>query len=160
MIADKELWKKLIDETRSGIIPDSAGIKPVDAAMARWSSSPEILFFLTPMQGRSSNSGTTDYEQPWKGDPKGYGKHSKGDRFRDSPKGYKGSGKGGKGKQDRPRMPEGCEARTKKGEQICIPFNTTLGCKFAKLGQKCNKGLHICAKQNCHGHHSAIACTS
>ena len=161
MTSDKELWKKLIEETRSGIVPDAVGNKPIDGAIAKWASSPEIMFFLMPMQGRAAN---IDYERPWKGDGKGYGKsrQGKGDSFRDSPKGRKGGGKGGKssGKQDRPRMPEGCEPRTKKGERICIAFNTTNGCKHSKPGQKCHAGLHICAKPSCQGNHSAIGCTS
>jgi len=164
MIADKELWKKLIDETRAGIVPDATGVKPLDDALAKWSISPEILFFLMPMQGRS-------YQNDSKGEGKGYDRNSKGyDRLysgkgnqRYNPKGRGGKGdfkgKSGKGKNNGNRMPEGCSGYSKAGERVCIAFNSS-GCQEAKPGQKCSKGLHICAKKSCGGSHSATGCTA
>jgi hypothetical protein len=164
MTADKELWKKLTDETRAGIVPDAGGVKPLDAAMNKWTTSPEILFFLMPMQGRQSQPSAPE----GKGNP--FGKtfekwNGKGSDIRYSPKGAKGgksSGKGPKGKQrtEFPRMPEGCVTKTSKGQRICIQFNNSLGCKHAKPGQSCDRGLHICAKPECGGNHSAVGCTA
>ena len=155
--ADKELWKKLIDETRAGIVSDAGGAKPIDAAMNKWTTSPEILFFLMPMQGRTSQA---PYDRFGKAFDSQSGKGSS--RF--SPKGKGGKGKKGKGKGkfefERPRMPEGCTTQTKDGARICIAFNTSLGCKYAKPGQKCDRGLHVCAKATCGGKHSAVGCTA
>ena len=76
-------------------------------------------------------------------------------------------GKGvGKGKRNPavplPLLNLGCVARTPPGctaalpeEPICFSYNLPGGCPNAQPGQRCSKGLHICAK--CFGGHSATS---
>eukprot|EP00435_Cladocopium_sp_Y103_P067068 s523_g29.t1 len=67
----------------------------------------------------------------------------------------KGKGKGkGKGKRRGrgPNVPKdliGKALQTPSGERICWPYNMSSGCKDAQPGQKCSRGLHVCAEPGC-----------
>ena len=165
LTADKELWKRLADETRSGITPDVANGRPLDAAMAKWSTHPEIVFFLlpTPSSSGSNNSHKRDNDG-------GKGSYSRFDRAgtdrRFSPKGKgnyskggKGKGKGDRGKQFSSPLPDGCVAQNDRGVRLCFGYNSSRGCTYAKAGDKCARGMHVCARAGCFGNHSALACT-
>ena len=62
----------------------------------------------------------------------------------------------GKGKGKMPRELLGLNQNAASGERICYNYNLKHGCKFAKPGQSCKKGKHICMK--CQGQHSQLAC--
>ena len=77
--------------------------------------------------------------------------------------GGKGSGKAGKtgGKRTKnDTMPAALQpgvARTSDGTPICFAYN--LGCcNGARPGQRCDRGLHVCTKIGCQGHHPASQC--
>lgn len=153
--ADKELWRKMADETRSGIVPITTGNFPRQVALEKWSTHSDVLFFLLPMPGSSSSS--TNYNKDRSSEYQERRYNPKG-----SPKG-KGKGKGkdfGKNKHNRipPFLPEGCAIKTAKGQQVCFGYNSERGCTFAQPGKRCTRGFHLCAKINCGGAHSATAC--
>eukprot|EP00971_Amphidinium_carterae_P049551 976662-Amphidinium_carterae.1 len=59
-----------------------------------------------------------------------------------------------KRKQTLPRGLEGCQAVTSRGEPICFLYN--LGrCPNKVSGNRCPKGLHVCAKPGCQQNRSA-----
>ena len=159
--ADRELWRKMIDETRAGILPDATGLRPLDDAMAKWMVHSDVLFFLLPMP--SSSTGNRDSYQK-----ESQGGFDRNNRF--SPKGGKGNGKGkyGKGNKGKdgfkggkgqPEMPGGCVRSNDKGQQLCQYFNSARGCRYAKPGGTCRQGLHACARPGCFGSHTAVGCT-
>ena len=166
MRADRELWRKMTDETRAGIVADATGTRPLDDALQKWMVHSDVLFFLLPMP--SSSSTNRDHENrgdSWKSSsdrwnnnrysPKGKADFSKG-----GGKGKKGNkGKGGKhGKGSYPAsLPSGCVEKNDNGQKLCMNFNS-VGCRWAKPGQSCRNGFHACARSGCFGNHSAIAC--
>ena len=77
--------------------------------------------------------------------------------------GRKGDGKGKRGARVPLQLLDlGCVAKTPQGctvappdEPICFAYNLPGGCPNAQPGQRCSKGLHVCAK--CFGGHSATS---
>ena len=71
----------------------------------------------------------------------------------------KGKGKSG-GKNKSPPMPmelRGKYHKTAANEPICFAFNTVAGCSHSstvKPGDRCPKGLHVCAEPKCQQAHS------
>ena len=63
---------------------------------------------------------------------------------------------GGKTSPPVPQELRGKWHRTAGGDPICFRSNCRSGCpeKGIKPGQKCSKGLHICAAPRCGGEHS------
>jgi hypothetical protein len=151
--ADKELWNKLADECRSGIIPRPGGLRPLEEALKVWTSHADVLYFLLPTPGRKES---------------GYGPardKSSSSHNRAQPKGKGKSGGKGKGRQGQGNttMPDGCTNKTKEGRNVCFHFNSAAGCTFAKPGAACRRGAHVCAKMlpsgvPCQEKHSATAC--
>ena len=144
--ADRQLWLKVADLTRTGIQLVAAG-RPCDAIWDAAMNSVEVAHFLQPMP-QSSSHRDGPYERPWasKG-PKGKGKGSKG----------KGKAKGKEGHE--PRVPKdltGGVAVTPKGHAICFDHNLR-GCSRATKQGQCERGLHICCNPKCfkagHGFH-------
>ena len=74
------------------------------------------------------------------------------------PQSGKGKGKGGS-KRKSPPMPaelRGKYHKTAANEPICFAFNTAAGCSHSsvKPGERCPKGLHVCAEPKCQQAHS------
>lgn len=71
-------------------------------------------------------------------------------------KGKKGGAKGAKGTPPMPKDLHGKWHRTQQGDPICFGFNTSSGCaeKGIKPGERCRKGLHVCAEPCCQQRHS------
>ena len=72
--------------------------------------------------------------------------------------GKKGKGKGNNGAFV--RIPHdllklNCVAATPKNNRICFSYNLK---KCDATGQKCSKGLHVCAVQGCFRGHPAVEC--
>ena len=68
-----------------------------------------------------------------------------------------GHAKGRKGKQRGPNIPAGLlnkALETPQNQRICWGFNLPNGCKAAKPGESCSKGLHVCAEPGCFKPHS------
>ena len=164
--ADKELWRKMADDTRAGIVPTATGVRPLDISLAKWMQHSDVLFYLLPVpasrseaQGSSyryeRSSHDSDRYSP-KGDKGGYKGDYKGGRKGSYKGGKKGSGKGSKGQSH--SMPEGCVTKTDQGKNLCFAYNSSRGCQQGKPGQRCGKGMHLCARPGCFGSHSALAC--
>ena len=155
--ADKELFAKMSDACRSGIVPLPGSPRPLDLALEKFRNHPDVLYFILPLpKGAKQSFGSADNQKAGGDDAN---KKRKFENF-----GGKASGKGGKGAKGKKgkgdaRMPEGCVNRTKEGKNICFRFNCKVGCKYAKPGKTCIRGLHVCAKQGCQEPHSAEVCT-
>ena len=145
--ADQQVWAKLA-EAGSNIRRDGLGVLPLDDLLIRTLESYEIAFYLLPMLGGSSSSGSY-YKgagkegAPYRPHPFGYDEYRKG----------KSKGKKGKGKKGReghvqtwvpPRL-KGGKPVDNAGQPICFNYNLE-GCDAAKPGQSCPHGLHICCK--------------
>ena len=154
--ADKELWAKISDDCRSGIVPTPGQPRPIEEAMKKWMPHPDVLYFLLPLPAKRENS---------------YGPAKEKDKdVRFQPKG-KGKGKGkNKGKQgsqgkSNTTMPSNCGNKTAEGRNLCFPYNSPAGCQHAKPGAACRRGLHVCAKilgngKICQDKHSAVECSA
>eukprot|EP00435_Cladocopium_sp_Y103_P031558 s2135_g8.t1 len=117
---------------------------PLDTELQTLRTSPELMPYLMPMQAKSAlkpspnpNQPTKRLQQNGKGNPN---KYRKG----------KGKGKGtgkGKSKTGGLDLPPGCVAKTPDGKPLCFAFNRGV-CGFT--GPRCQRGFHLCFKQNCH----------
>ena len=143
----------------SEIVPslkrDDAGRLPLDDAFVKMESDPQVLFHLLPMPGKRALS--SEGGDPHKGRGRGRGKGS-GKGRGDS----KGTGQGAKrdaaGGFKRPSelSDDSLHHNTSDGSRICWNFNLKKGCSFAKAGEQCKRGYHICMK--CLQPHSLLAC--
>lgn len=129
--ADRAGWIRLAEKVPS-VKRTNAGDLPLDAAFDALQTDAAINFKLLPLP---------------------QGKTSKPDKVIKDPKIKKVKGKG-KGKM--PKDLIGMSPNTSGGDRICYNFNLKHGCKYAKPGQSCKRGRHVCMK--CHGNHSQISC--
>lgn len=152
LAADQQLWKKLADSTRDGIVPLATGDYPLQKAMEKWCEHAEVLFFLLPLPKSSYGAQSSDrqYDSSNRFNPKGSKGKSKG--------AAKGKGKGKSKNSSTPKMPEGCVTKTQRGHPLCFAYNSPDGCTGAQPGGKCSRGLHLCARPNCWAKHSAVGC--
>lgn len=157
--ADRQIYHKMAETTRSGISKNLSGVYPLHDALRNARNDPIVSAMLQPLPKSSSRA-----ENPGKGSskmqrPAPYAKGSEsGGKSKDSSKG-KSKGKG-KGKNKAfSRMPQalvGCHSTDKEGKPICYDANLS-GCDKAELGKECSKGRHICCY--CYGLHSFNDCT-
>jgi hypothetical protein len=148
--ADKELFMKTSEVVRANLTAAPGAPKPVDAAMMRLMDDPKVQYLLLPLPSLSGTSSShtagtapatnraAPYVTPPK--PKGGGK----DKGKDKGKGV-------------PSIPDGCSGRDPKNRPICFGFNTG-GCKYAKPGQRCKRGFHVCWKTGCGKHAPFSTC--
>ena len=165
--ADLELFKYLMKETRSGIRPVGTSI-PLEQALAKAMTAPEIRLHLQPLQGSSSSKRKSDDDvlddqnkrtksAPNAGEEKlrRQVQNLQG-QLNNIRKGKsKGKGKGGRFTSTI-KMPQellGQTATTASGEPLCFSYNCG-GCSKAQPGQRCPKGLHLCTKWGCQQAHS------
>ena len=150
--ADKQLWVRLIDLTREGILPDAAGKKPIEEKLLEAKLDPHYNAILQPLpKANSSYQAAHDkvkpfvesvpYKQTPKGKGRGKGKGKPGGRA-----GKGGKGKGGKDKAKLPDELKGLRQATNRGNPYCWSANLKDGCPNAAWGQYCYKGLHGCMK--------------
>ena len=139
--ADKKLFLKLAEMTRSGIQLTTQG-RPVDLAFKDAMNHPDVLHMLQPMpMAKSSNSQPAtpaSVNQP-NNRPGPYTKPSKG----------KGKTKG-QGSLTI-KMPQGLEGGvpgTRNGNAICFDYNLNK-CHLPVTKGRCRKGLHICCFKGC-----------
>ena len=154
-LADKALFERMAELTRDGIVPDGAGLRPLDAAIRTAMVDMEVLQHLTQMQS-NKREGNDDKKQEdakrWKGQSgkgqaKGYYQSNQwhqGWQDKGGNKGGKGKGKKGSGKNA--QLPEGLKgyARTPDNSHICFQFNLGKCAEQAKNG--CSKGRHVCTQ--------------
>ena len=151
--ADRELFTKMAELTRTGITARPDGTLPLDKAMKDLMFSAVVQFHLLPLPGSASKqvqqtSSTEQYNK--RGAPSSTSEPSK--RF----KGGKSSKGGGKGKSRNaaPAMPaelRGMYYKTKDGKSICFAYNMPSGC--SNSDGHCPKGMHVCCKPGCQKPH-------
>ncbi|CAE7218164.1 unnamed protein product [Symbiodinium sp. CCMP2592] len=128
--ADRQLFAELRDKTRAGVQTVASG-RPLDSLLPDAMYMNEVSCLLQPFPAPSMKDAPQKPDAPKWERPSPY---------------TKGGGKGKKGKQRfMTRLPaglEGCRSHTNRGDPICFAFNLG-GC--STKGQKCEKGLHICA---------------
>ena len=153
--ADRAAWLHMAEKL-STLKRDQQGNLPLESEIAKVLAHPSVTFHLLPLPLRT----TTDKQIQ----PKATAA-PKRTRSRTPPKGNpsapakgKGKGKGGKSKRGRgPNIPRGLIGKclhTKANERLCWAFNLPQGCQDAKPGNKCARGLHLCAEPNCEQPHS------
>ena len=128
--ADKQLFVRIAEETRGALSLRPDGSMPMQTWLEQLKDHPQIQFFMIPKS-------KPERFNPYGGDKGG----------KDRGKG-KDKTKGKASDKDKPsfQLPEGCTAKcpaTKK--PICFMYNRS-GCKHAKDGKRCMRGLHICWK--------------
>ena len=146
---DKAAWSRL-GSTVQQVRQDTTGQYPLGLALLALRSDPYIALHLAPVARAQSSGGDS-----WSRRPAPY-QSSSGDKgHKGKGKGKKGSGKGAKGTPAMPKDLHGKWHRTPQGEAICFGFNTSAGCpeKGVKPGEKCRKGLHVCAEPRCQQNH-------
>lgn len=145
MVADRKLWVKVSEETRSRVTGLTNGRKNVDLAIEKFAHNPEVQFHMLPLPlGQSSNASSSNQRfQPYaapKGQPPAKGKG-----------GFKSDGKGAPGK-GKIQIPNGCT--NKYGENnnkpICMKYNVGACRANIKPGKRCMHGYHVCWKVGCH----------
>ena len=147
-LADRKLFCVLAEKTREGIKTTIKG-RPLDLVFKECSESSEVLALLQPRQGTVSAEKVKEVrgnsaEPPTKRIKRETGK--------------KGKGKGNSSALV--RIPHdllklNCVAATPKNNRICFSYNLK---KCDATGQKCSKGLHVCAVQGCFRGHPAVEC--
>ena len=142
--ADRQLFNELRDLTRAGVQTTAAG-RPLDELLPNAMYMNEVACLLQPFPVPTMREGAVKITTIPGERPSPYGKGGKG----------KGKGKA----RFMTRLPpglEGCRSSTNRGDPICFAFNLE-GC--ATKGQRCEKGLHICAVPKCGAHnHGAAKC--
>ena len=144
LAADKELFVQAADATRANLDPLPGAPKPADKVLTDLMEHPKVQYLLLPLPGSSashagSSSGLDNNRRPSpydSGNRKGSSKGSKGN---------KGSGKGGKTQLS---LPPQCATKDANNRPICFGFNSG-GCKYAKAGARCKRGMHVCWKEGC-----------
>ena len=141
---DKAAWARLAT-LNCQVREDDQGNFPLGEALLALRTDPSIALYLAPLAKpvqavQSSSSARVSPYQP-------------------STKPQKGKGKSaGKGKA--PPMPaelRGKYYKTASNDPICFAFNTSSGCSHSatvKPGERCPKGMHVCAEPKCQQHHS------
>ena len=147
-LADRKLFCILAEKTREGIKTTIKG-RPLDLVFKECTESSEVLSLLQPRPGSSATEKVKEVRSSSVEPPP---KKLK----RDAAK--KGKGKGNNGPFV--RIPHdllklNCVAATPKNNRICFSYNLK---KCDATGQKCPKGLHVCAVQGCFKGHPALEC--
>jgi hypothetical protein len=154
MKADRQLWLRLIELTREGVIPRPDGSLPLETFLPEAKLDPLYNAMLQPLPKAASSGYDKIIKQyndsgsssPYNSGNKGQFGSGKG---KNGQKGGKGKGKWGKARGKTGGMPEelkGLRSTTSTGKPYCWAFNLTEGCTQAKPGQFCFKGFHGCMK--------------
>ena len=153
--ADKALWLKVAEDTRSNV-QSKGGVKPVDEAIERWSVHPEVQYHMMPLPGGSSSSAATPKSASTSASSPSTPKPIVKDNDLKGPKGKaKGKGKG------KIVVPQDCEIKFgENNKPICMKYNIGTCRGNVRPGKRCQYGFHVCWKKSCHKAHSAVECTS
>ena len=154
--ADRELWMKAFELCKSNIRVDANGTYPLDAALLKLHTSPEVVFHLLPTPGsaptkrqRSPDKAAVSPSRPA---PK------KTPKPNPRPKNKRGGNN-----NNRVKVPEalkGFSGMNNDNLRVCYNYNLPHGCSNStheKDGHtRCVKGCHECIK--CGGRHSMQSC--
>ena len=135
--ADRAGWVRMAEKLNT-IQRDETGNLPLDQAFDDLQSDNTVTFHLLPLPGKAKPGGSVD------------------DHDKDKPPKKDKKVKKIKGKGKMPKDLVGMNPNGPGGERLCYNYNLKHGCKFAKAGQSCKRGKHLCMK--CHGPHPQMAC--
>ena len=144
MSCDKAAWARLA--TLNITTREAAdGSFPLGEALLGLKGDPAIALYLAPLaKPLQHSSGSTTRPAPYAAT---------------GPRRQSGKGKGKSSKGKTPPMPQelrGKYHKTASNEPICFAFNTSSGCSHSgtvKPGDRCPKGLHVCAEPKCQQPH-------
>ena len=141
--ADRAAFLK-IAENITTLRRSGTGVLPLDAQLPTILLDPSVTYHFLPLPAGASSSGQgKDDEKPDRPPKRPH------DPPRRPPK------KGAKRTNfSVPKELIGKTHQTPKGHRLCWGFNLPCGCKDAKPGGKCAKGLHLCAEPGCLKPHS------
>ena len=143
--ADEAVFVKMIELCRGGISQRADGSYPMENALREAQHDPVATSCMQPLP-KHSGFKKSENNQPYQSSTSNKGGKGKG----------KGKGKSaGKMVAGMPKELEGLKTKTKTGTPICFAANLEQGCSYAKWGQRCSRGIHVCMK--CGGHHAATA---
>lgn len=134
--ADRKLFVKLAEATRSGIQYTAAG-RPVELAFKTAMNHPDVLHLLQPLP--TTNGSVKRLAEP-------------GDDLPRVRKAGKGEPKGKSKGSVSIRMPQGLEKGTPgtpNQHPICFDYNLSK-CKLPVSRGRCQKGLHVCCVKGCY----------
>ena len=147
--ADRRLWQKVAELTRSGIQATAAG-RPVDAIWDTACSHPDVLHLLQPLPAPPSSTASLFRDAPLRPGPyvigAGKGKVDKGGKGKGTPRTFV--------------MPSDLKhgvPNTTNGHRICFAFNRGNCANRTKSG-RCQLGLHVCCMPKCHKNHPYMQC--
>ena len=156
--ADRQAWIRLAEEVPS-LKRDPAGQLPLDLAFPRLQIDPHVTYFLQPLQGKSflKNAGADEDPPPapWRGRGRGRGRGGGKKRTPEGDLKHQGQAKGS-GKAPSELQDSNLKHNTADGSRICWNWNLSKSCSFAKAGQACKRGAHVC--MFCLGPHSLLQC--
>lgn len=151
--ADKRLWIRMADATRSQIVPTVGQHKPLDTSLAMYMVDVEVTFLLLPLSHHSGKGAHREGAAPYEAKEKSKGKG------KEKPT---GKGKGAKSKgppKEQKVSASGCAYNTADGKPICGFFNSgSCNSKHVAVGKRCGRGWHICGKPGCGGSHAMSEC--
>lgn len=134
---DKEMWLQLSQLSRGKLQPTAPDVRPLDDLIERLTTSPEILCFLTPLQGGKRDAGDhTDAAGPKKPKP---GPSAPAAPSKPTPKAAEQT----TGATNWRKVPQGCQRKGSNGWR-CLKFQWGL-CNRQKEN-KCKFGVHECFK--------------
>ena len=144
--ADRALFIRAADALVGGLSGVPGRAKPLDEQVAILQDSPEIVQYMTPLQG------SADSKRPYTpGDSSAAPPDVKRSR-RDPKKPPK--------EQPKPRkflVPDNCRSKNDSGKPICFYYNTD-GCKLPCKKGRCRRGLHVCWRVGCGKSHPGFEC--
>ena len=142
---DRAAWVRLAEVVHS-LKRDAAGDLPLDKAFPALQMDPQIIYHLAPLPGAAFNPASRG---------KGGGKDKKRlAQDSDTHDRKKGKGKGIPAPLQEAGLKHEC---SKTGLRICWNYNLKdRGCKFAKAGDQCKRGLHLCMR--CEQTHPLFEC--
>ena len=142
--ADRAVFLRMAEQM-SSLRRSPSGTIPLDVLLANILMDTSVAYHLLPLPAgsaassdsrRANDSDATAIPSPPKNPAK---------RVKKAPK---------KTNFSVPRELVGKLRQTPKGHRLCWGFNLPCGCKDAKAGGKCAKGLHLCAEPGCLKPHS------
>ena len=166
--ADMCFFKHLMRMTKKGLTPDDQGVLPLDKAVQEAMKETDVRLYLAQRKAdsRTQRKDRSRSPKPWKekreegegdkGEGKGKARRQRGGGKKQGES--KGKGKG-EGKARGGRMPEGLHGGVPYcgSKPVCFAFQFGTCAAKCKTGESCPKGLHVCCKPGCFGHHGYVA---
>ena len=157
--ADRALWLKIAEETRAQVATTVDGVKPVDAAIDKWSIHPEVQFHFLPLPSGAASTSTSSASKPESRPAKPSPLKPHQNPAFEKTKG-KGKGKSGFKSAHKIEVPPDCEIKWGNSHKpICMKFNIGTCKANIRAGKRCQYGYHVCGKKGCHKTLPATECT-